>query len=77
MNRLHLIFFIISSFLFSFPVQAQSDLNYVQMDSVKIPYKIMGEGRSVLFIPDGLENPDAFVDYLQGQGNRVRKKQCR
>lgn len=71
MNRLHLIFFIISSFLFSFPVQAQSDLNYVQMDSVKIPYKIMGEGRSVLFIPDGLENPDAFVDYLQGQGNRV------
>ena len=71
MNRLQFLFCIIASFLFSSELKAQADLNYIQMDSVKIPYKSIGEGRSLVFIEDGFENSESFVEYLQKDGNKV------
>ena len=71
MNRLQFIFFIIASFLFSSELKAQVDLSYIQMDSVKIPYKIIGEGRSLVLIQDGFENSESFIKYLQKDGNKV------
>ena len=71
MNRLQFIFCIITSFLFSSELKAQADLSYIQMDSVKIPYKSIGEGRSLVLIQDGFENSESFIKYLQKDGNKV------